>query len=306
MNKTTVRTILTVVSVGGVLATAFFAAKGGKKADEKLEQAGVKYVDIVDTHVERRDKDPKFLDKVKICWKSYIPTAISVGVTTGCIVASHKISTQQIAIATAFGVSAQQLCSRYEDKIKKVLGKEEAQEIKKEIVNDMTKDSGRKIEKLNKLRNPEEGNVLFYDMYSDQFFYSSMENVLEAEIQVNKQFARIGQVTINDWLVFIGQEKSMCAEDVGWSMELGDYMEYAWIDFTHWKDNVQDEKRGIDYDFYVIQMETPPCYISEDWREYIQSCNDLDMLMESKQEDIQMDVSMSSQYIPKLQGKGVN
>jgi hypothetical protein len=69
----------------------------------------------------------------------------------------------------------------------------------------------------------------FYDEFSDRYFDSTIEHVLQAEYHLNRNWALGDDITVNDFYQFLGLCPLEDGEKLGWNWEMG----IAWIDFNH-------------------------------------------------------------------------
>lgn len=98
----------------------------------------------------------------------------------------------------------------------------------------------------------------FYDAFSQRYFESTIEKVIQAEYHLNRNFMFAGVIPLNDFYEFLGLEKTELGDTVGWSSVNGDIY---WIDFNHHRLTLDD---GME--IYVIEMVFEP---TPEWMEDI-------------------------------------
>ena len=211
-------TILTCLGAGGVIATTALAVKATLKARDACLDAQVEM---------ERDK----LTKSEIIWISlpaFIPTiAIGTG-TLICIFGANVLSRrQQAALASAYTALASSF-EAYRDKVEMLCGPGTNAAIDKAI----------KQEKQDILddRPPWDEVQTFYLEGCDKpaFFERTMEQVMNAEYYINRNFQLKGQVTFNEFREFLGLDPEEGGNDVGWDDYIGEVaFGYRWIDFNH-------------------------------------------------------------------------
>ena len=211
-------TILTCLGAGGVIATTALAVKATLKARDACLDAQVEM---------ERDK----LTKSEIVWISlpaFIPT-IAVGTgTLVCIFGANVLSRrQQAALASAYTALASSF-EAYRDKVETLCGPGTNAAIDKAI----------KQEKQDILddRPPWDEVQTFYLEGCDKptFFERTMEQVMNAEYHINRNFQLKGQVTFNEFREFLGLDPEEGGNDVGWDDYIGEVaFGYRWIDFNH-------------------------------------------------------------------------
>ena len=99
----------------------------------------------------------------------------------------------------------------------------------------------------NKFSNP----ITFYEPISDRYFEATMEQVLDAEYHLNRNYSLGKEVTLNDFYGFLGIPEIETGDMLGW--DFSDESMY-WIDFNHRKSEFPDGRI-----FYIIDIATAPC-----------------------------------------------
>ena len=101
------------------------------------------------------------------------------------------------------------------------------------------------------------GTVTFYEPVSKRYFKRTMEEVLEAEYHLNRNFILRGYAPLNELYDFLGLEKTPDGEKLGWSQEVGGaFYGYEWIDFYHSYVTAEASESGQPY--YVLGMPFAP------------------------------------------------
>lgn len=204
-------TILCVVAAIGVVGTAVAAALATKPA-----------LDAVDEY-EEENGPLTTPEKVLMMAPSYIPAAtIAVG-TMVCIFGANALNKrQQAMIVSAYGLLDRGY-KEYKDKVLEMLGKDGELEIRDAIVKDHIKENP-----------PEDTDTelpLFYDIFSKQYFNLSMEDFIDANYKLNRNFALRGYSSLEEFYAFLGLDSTELSEIVGWDYEtLIEEYGVAWID----------------------------------------------------------------------------
>lgn len=205
-------TLLTAFAVTGTLTTAYLTGKSTFKAAE-----------IIKTEEERRTlseieegTDLTTKDKAKLVWKCYIPPAISVVTTIGCMVSANSISSSRMAaLAAAYAVSDKNF-TEYKDKVKEMFGEKKAGEVRTATAQDAVDGTP--------MVNVERGNggdTLCLDKWTGRFFTSDMQSIRAAENDLNKGLYRGNNrvATLGDFYQCLGISSPKCAEDIGWNAD---------------------------------------------------------------------------------------
>lgn len=76
--------------------------------------------------------------------------------------------------------------------------------------------------------------LTFYEPFSMRYFERTMDEVLEAEYHLNRNFILRGDASMNEFYRFLGLEETPDGDEYGWSQCVGfDVYGYQWIDFCH-------------------------------------------------------------------------
>lgn len=226
---------LPVLSVVGVFATGILSAKATVKA---LEQA------------EERDD----------AWKCYIPAALTAIATATCIIGCGVLNRkQQASLISAYAVLANSY-KQYREKTRELYGKEADKKIRQAIRVEQPK----KVEvrrsglitcsTLDWGTDDEEVKHLFYDTYSNRYFESTINKVLQAEINIGNDFSLGGWVCMNDFYDQLGLEHVDGGDEVGWCV----CDDLYFIEFDHHRELIEDTIYGDYIEALVIDYVWPP------------------------------------------------
>ena len=199
-------TILTIISVGGVVATAVLSAKAAPKA-VKLVEDGKRKEDMTDI-----SKLELVAINIKYGWKPFIPVIATAAGTIACILGSNILNKkQQAALTSAYMM----LESQYRDYRNKVIERH-GEEEDKAIISEIFKSS---IEPLSE----HDETQTFWLPYIDEYFESTTANVAFAIQQLNYYMMMDGYCSLAQFLKFLGLEGKVSPgdENIGWS---GDYI----------------------------------------------------------------------------------
>lgn len=247
---------LSCVASVGVVVTAIAAAKATPRA------VALVYANSRKNH----DGDPYAYTKKEAfiaAWKCYIPAVAFGASTIVCIMGANALNRRQQAALTSAYALVQNSYKEYKDKLKELYGEEAHNAIMDSIIKEKCKevsisanggwydsslDFGEGME-------PEVSRT-FYDSFSQRYFESTIEKVIQAEYHLNRNFMFAGVIPLNDFYEFLGLEKTKLGDAVGWSSCNGDIY---WIDFNHHRLTLDD---GME--IYVIDMVFEP---TAEWME---------------------------------------
>lgn len=236
-------TILTCVSITGVILTSVTSVKATPKAIELLENAK-----------NNKGKELTKLEIVKIAGPTYIPSIILGISTIACILGANVLNKkQQAAISSAYALLHNSY-KEYKNKVVELYGTESDFTVRKEIAKDKYNDA--------EIELSEDGEkILFYDEYSGRYFESTMEDVLLAEYHFNRNFALRDYAELNEFYEFLGLDKIDGGDIVGWSKWIGEgTYGYKWVDFNHQLVTMEDN-----LECYILSMPFEPTEDYMDW-----------------------------------------
>ena len=234
-------TILSCIGGVGVVGTTVLAVKATPKA-----------LDLIDQAKEEKGEDLTKMEVVNAAGLAYIPTAFAALGTIACIFGANVLSKrQQAALMSAYALLDRSY-KDYKKKVDDLYGKEVHEHIRNEIAKDKYKEEDVKVE---------DGKQLFYDDFSQRYFESTIEDVQNAEYQINRDLSMRDWATINEFYEYLRIEPIDGGDELGWSSGMNfDYYWQQWIDFGHRTIKMDDERECI-----IVSMFSEP---SLGWEDY--------------------------------------
>lgn len=199
--------ILTGVAITGVGVTTGLAIRATPVAMEHIREAADKKQDRLTP-----------AETVQACYKDYIPTGISALLTMGCMGLSTKISLKRNAALATCVVAGQNALSEYQNKVIEKFGKDKEGDIHDEIAQDRLRDNPANKTQIFATGH---GNQLCYDVYSDRYFYSDIEEIRRAMNDFNQRLLGDLYLSLNEWYELLNLEPIGYGEDVGWNPNKG-------------------------------------------------------------------------------------
>lgn len=238
--KRNASTILTVVGSAGVIATSVMAVKATPKALLSIEQAK-----------KEKGEELTKLEIVQVAGPVYIPAVLIGAATIACVFGANALNKrQQAALMSAYALLDSSY-KEYRKKVTELYGEDADEKVKVEIAK----------AKYDEDDIPTEDKQLFYDEFSGRYFESTMEKVLQAEYQINRELSLRDQVALNEFYKLLGVPEIEAGDTLGWSSG-SNFAAYwqNWIDFGHQKTYIDD-----DLECQIIHMWTEP---TVDYLEY--------------------------------------
>lgn len=155
-----VSTFLTIIGTVGVVATSIAAVKATPKA-----------LQIIEEEKKRKQEELTKKEAVKAAWKCYIPSIIIGASTITCIFGANLLNKKQQASLMSAYAMLNSSYTKFKDKVNELYG----EDTESRVIEEMAKDQYLESEYP---REEDEDEVLFYDFVSQQYFTSTIEDVL--------------------------------------------------------------------------------------------------------------------------------
>lgn len=240
-------TILTHVAAIGVVATSVMAVKATPKAMMLLEQA-----------TDEKGEDLTKLEVVRVVGPVYIP-ALAIGVSTiSCIFGANILNKRnQVSLASAYAL-VNSSYKQYREAAKSLYGEDADSKIIAEVAKKKYVSADGCY-----IYDPDSASeeLLFYDSFSQRYFTSTMSSVLNAQYQVNRNFALRGWSDLNELYDFLGLEEHSGGDVIGWSAdEMIEGGLPPWIDFEN---HIVEMDDGLEC--YIISTLFEPTVLDSDY-----------------------------------------
>jgi hypothetical protein len=203
-------TIISAFAVTGAAMTAYLTGKATFKAATIIaaEQTNQDFME--------KGHPLETKEKIKLVWKEYIPPALMLVGTVGCILTANSISATRLAgLAAAYKVSEKQF-DEYRDKVTEKLGIKKEQEIRDELNQDRFHNNP-PSDDIQVLAGEDE--VLFLEAWTGRYFRSKMHLVKMAEARLNHRMIDDMYVSLSDFYDEIGLARTQFSSEVGWTIE---------------------------------------------------------------------------------------
>lgn len=234
-------TILTVIGGAGVVATAVLAVRETPKAMRNVQEA-----------TEEKGEELTTFEVIKAAGPAYIPAVIAGTATLACIFGANVLNKrQQAALMSAYALLDTNF-KNYQKKAEELYGEGAGIRIREELAKDEYEETDIRVE---------EGKELFYDMYSNRYFQSTLYDVQQAEYRLNRNLITRDYAYLNEFYEELGIEPVIAGYSLGWTRgaNLDAYWQ-EWIDFDHEKVTMDD---GLEC--HIIKMQCEPIPDFEDY-----------------------------------------
>ena len=253
-------TILTCAGTAGVVATAVLAVRATPKALKCIER------EKEAKNVENGGNLTR-METIGVCWRCYVPAAVTGIATIGCIFGANVLNRrQQASLVSAYALASRSL-NRYKQKVKELYGEEAHRKVMAALAVEQSEKhpiyAGTFAATTSLgFEEADEEERLFYDAISSRYFQATISQVLQAEYHLNRNFALSGGfITLNDFYDFLGISKTPEGDKIGWMVSDGLY----WVDFDHQRTVVDDGLNG-EVECWIINAPFPPVTY-EEWED---------------------------------------
>lgn len=195
--------ILTSVAVGGVVTSTMMAIKATPGAMQKIWEA--------ESDMTRKATN---VEKFRLVWRDYVPTALLVTGTIACIVGAHSVNrSRQLALASAYTLT-ETAFTEYKEQAQKVLGQSKSQEVYDNLAKE-------KLEKTpissSEVIITGGGDQLCFDMLTARYFKCDIEKIRRAENVINHEIIHNMYASQNDFYREIGLPPIPHGDEEGWN-----------------------------------------------------------------------------------------
>lgn len=200
--------ILTGIGIAGMLTTTVLAVKATPKATMLL----------ADAEYEKGDKLTA-PEKIKTCWKCYVPAVVTATVSTGCLIGASSVNARRnAALATAYQLSSTAL-AEYKEKVIETIGEKKEQAVRDKIAKD-------KVEKnpvgKNEVIITEKGNTLCMDAISGRYFRSDIDKIKKVVNELNRRMVTGEEyISLTDFYWELGIQPTALSDELGWNVGEG-------------------------------------------------------------------------------------
>lgn len=218
-------TLLTAAGVAGTVGTAVLAYRAGYKYQEIIREEEEDRIGALPME-ERGDaeRDAVQLSKTEtfvLTWPHFVPPVLLGGFTIGCIIFSHRMSTQKVAgLAAAYGLSQKQY-AEYKAKVEERLsGPKKDRPSDEELNAELAQDRVNQTPGANKIVIVDgTDDVLCFDEATGRYFKSSMEKINRAVNKTNEEIINGEYARANYFYDLLGLKDTTWGDEVGWNRD---------------------------------------------------------------------------------------
>ena len=197
------------VGICGFVFSIIHSIKATVKATKRVEQYKIETNKAVVTKKE----------VFSLCWKYYVPSALSASISIPAIIFSNHVHNKRAAaLATAYTM-AETTLEEYRNKTKEIVGQKKEEEIHQEVIKDKIENSP----KPNTIAILSGDNSLWFEPLTGRYFYSNWNTIQRKANELNADCLNgmTGYITLSEWFEAIGLEPTTASDLLGWTIESG-------------------------------------------------------------------------------------
>lgn len=245
----------------GVVATAISAGRDTLKAEKILtgkvkvkmadDETPTLYADNAKEVIICYGKPEYYKEVVKATWKCYIPTAVILTMTMSSLIVSNRMSAKTIALLSSAVASSSGLVTKYREKIAEFANEDVLHDIDRAVAEEeIVKAKSPVISSPDFIQSHTEMDlnsneeVLFFDEFTHQKFYSTKLAFLGAKYYLNRNFQIGGGASLQMFYAFLGLDLPEEYNYAGWDIDKVYEDGYCWIDIDVVKSEKPDPETG--------------------------------------------------------------
>jgi len=196
--------ILIGFGIAGFFGSMVLVGRAAPEAAEKIEEKK--------KELKKEKLTP--IETVQTVWTCYIPAAVLSGISMGMILGGYQIDARRNAVlAAAYGMT-ETAFKEYREKTLETIGEKKEKEIQDQIAKDHVEKNP--VSQQNVIYTGR-GNHLCYETLTGRYFYSNIEKVKSAVINLGKRIFSEMYISQNEYYQELGLPSVKQGDDIGWN-----------------------------------------------------------------------------------------
>lgn len=192
-------------SIAGVVTTAIVSARAGYKARGIIDEKQAEQPDVPLTRKEQ----------AQLTWLCYAVPGVTAASTIAGITGLHMVHSKRNATIAGLYALTQSKLDDVQEEAEKLLGAKKSQQLNDNLAQKQIDKNGNYAEPV-----PTGGGTdLWYDAWTDRFFYSSMNEIAKGVNDANAFLLSEGDLDLNTFYDRIGLNPIPSGTELGWSGE---------------------------------------------------------------------------------------
>lgn len=239
--------------IAGMVIAGVTAVRVTPKASMLLEE---RRCSKHDAYLENTEANPQLTikDYVQVTWKYYLPPIALATVSAGAIIFAHKVDRKEnAALAAAYAISESRL-KEYSEKVLETVGEKKEKEVRNAIDKDRV-NNNQPVD--GEIISTGQGDTLCMDAWNGRYFYSDIEVLRRAAVDLSRAVLNDETVTLNDFYDRIDLPQTKNGDFFAW--EIGNHHEMIELSFSSQLDFKKRPVLVMDFKF------APTYYDREPW-----------------------------------------
>lgn len=239
--------------IAGMVIAGVTAVRVTPKASMLLEE---RRCSKHDAYLENTEANPQLTikDYIQITWKYYLPPIALATVSAGAIIFAHKVDRKEnAALAAAYAISESRL-KEYSEKVLETVGEKKEKEVRNAIDKDRV-NNNQPVD--SEIISTGQGDTLCMDAWNGRYFYSDIEVLRRAAVDLSRAVLNDETVTLNDFYDRIDLPQTKNGDFFAW--EIGNHHEMIELSFSSQLDFKKRPVLVMDFKF------APTYYDREPW-----------------------------------------
>lgn len=239
--------------IAGMVIAGVTAVRVTPKASMLLEE---RRCSKHDAYLENTEANPQLTikDYIQVTWKYYLPPIALATVSAGAIIFAHKVDRKEnAALAAAYAISESRL-KEYSEKVLETVGEKKEKEVRDAIDKDRV-NNNQPVD--GEIISTGQGDTLCMDAWNGRYFYSDIEVLRRAAVDLSRAVLNDETVTLNDFYDRIDLPQTKNGDFFAW--EIGNHHEMIELSFSSQLDFKKRPVLVMDFKF------APTYYDREPW-----------------------------------------
>nr|DAO48842.1 MAG TPA: hypothetical protein [Caudoviricetes sp.] len=169
------------------------------------------HAEAVAHELEYDEPSKNLVEYTKRHWKTYIPAAVSLGVTVASIISLHSVGMAKYkALSAAYGLAQVDLSELRKAAQKANLIAPPKKEKDRESAREDASSEGQTVVFMDE-------EIVFQDALSGRLFRSTPEKVRKACNEISQDTLNYGPVSLNDFYSYIDLDQVSFGDELGWT-----------------------------------------------------------------------------------------
>ena len=238
--------------IAGMVIAGVTAVRVTPKASMLLEE---RRCSKHDAYLENTEENPQLTikDYIQVTWKYYLPPIALATVSAGAIIFAHKVDRKEnAALAAAYAISESRL-KEYSEKVLETVGEKKEKEVRNAIDKDRV-NNNQPVD--GEIISTGQGDTLCMDAWNGRYFYSDIEVLRRAAVDLSRAVLNDETVTLNDFYDRIDLPQTKNGDFFAW--EIGNHHEMIELSFSSQLDFKKRPVLVMDFKFAPTYCDREP------------------------------------------------